>query len=101
MLDANWIHCKENIGDCVPLYKKDFKITHPIKSAFLYISLLTFNASRIWAQKALQEKVTKSAKTEVNKKFILTEESDLNLYKRALELKDEIIATHKYYITKA
>lgn len=38
MLDANWIHCKENIGDCVPLYKKEFKITRPIHSVFLYIS---------------------------------------------------------------
>lgn len=38
MLNANWIHCKDNIGDCVPLYKKDFKITSPVCSAFLYIS---------------------------------------------------------------
>jgi hypothetical protein len=52
VLDANWIHCKENIGDCVPLYKKDFKITHPIKSAFLYISArgvyeATMNGKRV------------------------------------------------------
>ena len=27
MLNANWIHCKEDIGDNVPLYKRDFKVT--------------------------------------------------------------------------
>ena len=38
MLNANWIHCKNNIGDCVPLFKKDFKVSRPVLSAFLYIS---------------------------------------------------------------
>ncbi len=38
MLNANWIHCKDNIGNNVPLFKKDFKITRPISSVFLYIS---------------------------------------------------------------
>jgi len=38
MQKANWIHCKENIRDSVPLYKKEFNAEKPIKSAFLYVS---------------------------------------------------------------
>ena len=38
MLNANWIHCKEDIGDCVPLYKKSFRAEKAVKSAFLRIS---------------------------------------------------------------
>lgn len=38
MQKANWIYCKENIGDNVPVYKKDFQITKPVRSAFLHIS---------------------------------------------------------------
>jgi len=38
MLNANWIHCKDNIGDCVPLYKKNFRTASAIQAAYLYIS---------------------------------------------------------------
>ena len=38
MLKSNWIHCKDEIGDHVPLYKKNFTITNQVQSAFLYIS---------------------------------------------------------------
>lgn len=38
MQNANWIHCKKDIGDNVPLYKKSFKLKGAVKSAFLYAS---------------------------------------------------------------
>ena len=38
MKKANWIHCKANMGDCVPLYKREFPISKPVRSAFLYAS---------------------------------------------------------------
>ncbi len=38
MLNANWIHCKDNIGDCVPLYKRDFSLLKPVSTAYLFIS---------------------------------------------------------------
>ena len=38
MQNANWIHCKENIGDTVPLYKRNFSVKKPVNSAFLHIS---------------------------------------------------------------
>ncbi len=52
MLNANWIHCKDDIGDCVPLYKKDFYIKGSVKSAFLYASAkgvyeATLNGKRV------------------------------------------------------
>ena len=52
MLNANWIHCKDDIGNCVPLYKKDFNIKGTVKSAFLYASAkgvyeATLNGKRV------------------------------------------------------
>lgn len=49
---ADWIHVKKQIGDCVPLYKKAFSITKPIRSAYLSISArgvyeATFNGTRV------------------------------------------------------
>ncbi len=38
MVNANWIHSKEHIGDHVPFYKKTFRIQKPVRMACLYIS---------------------------------------------------------------
>lgn len=35
---AEWIHCADDIGDCIPLFKKDFQISDSVQSAYLYIS---------------------------------------------------------------
>ncbi len=52
MLNANWIHCNDDIGDSVPLYKKDFCLKNSVKSAFLYVSAkgvyeATLNGKRV------------------------------------------------------
>ena len=52
MLNANWICCKEDIGDCVPLYKKSFCTEKAVKSAILQISVrgvyeATLNGCRV------------------------------------------------------
>ena len=38
MQKANWIRCKEDLGDNCPLFKRDFYLCKKIKSAFLTIS---------------------------------------------------------------
>ena len=52
MVNANWIHCKDNIGDRVPLYRKSFRLGNSLRSAFLYISArgvyeATLNGKRV------------------------------------------------------
>jgi alpha-L-rhamnosidase len=52
MLNANWIHCKDDVGDRVPLYKKNFQIKKSVCSAFLYASArgvyeATLNGKRV------------------------------------------------------
>lgn len=52
MQNANWIHCKDDIGDNVPCYKKRFQKKSEVSSAFLYLSArgvyeATLNGKRV------------------------------------------------------
>ena len=52
MHKANWICCKDDIGDCVPLYQRKFQIKKPIRRAYLYASArgvyeATLNGKRV------------------------------------------------------
>lgn len=38
MKRANWIHCKDELGNAVPLYQRCFSKKNEVKSAFLYLS---------------------------------------------------------------
>lgn len=52
MQKANWICCKDDIGDSVPLYQRNFQIKKPVRSAVLYASArgvyeATLNGQRV------------------------------------------------------